>query len=267
MLAVVGCGGGSQQPAPAPPPPPIVNIPGNPELPPAPELDCDAIASQTGSPNLGMNVLPGGVWDGSITNVTRKQNSFIQAMVGEHGRFALTYYPSNAAVSGSMDILGDEFAGVGLAFADQGDTWSDGSAVTEFATAGQISERASITGTWSTASGDSGCFELDRYYDYAYEEMSAVNLLAGLWLGDPDLSVNQDGSFFGQDSSGCSWNGEFRMIDAQYNMYDVVAEISGCGKAGQYTGLAYRDYVFVPERALLMAINDSNRFIRLHLDD
>lgn len=266
ILAVTGCTGSYQTESPvrnARTP----NGPNNPELPPAAALDCDAIAADAGSVGLAFDALPGGIWDGTVTNITKNQSSYIQAWVAEHGSARFLYYPSDAAMSADLEIHGAEFTGVGLAYADSGDPWSDGSLVTEFAATGTIAERNSITGIWSAASGDSGCFAISRYYDYLYEETSAVEFLAGVWTGNPTLSVDQNGSFFGQDAQGCAWAGQFASIDPRFNMYDVIADVSNCGIAGNYRGLAYRDYVFVPERVLRLAIDNEHRAIRLSLDD
>lgn len=262
---IAGCGGSGRQPATPVTQVPPQQGPANPELPPAAALNCDAIAADPGSGNSALDALPGGIWTGTLTNVTSGKNSHIEGLVAEDGQVQIVSYSAGPILSAVLTTHGDLFTGTGLAYAGPNDQWSDGSRVTAIDTSGVVAERASIRGTWNSVSGDSGCFELGHYGGWLYEDESSLEPLAQVWHGDPTLTVDQDGRFFGQGT--CTWSGEFALIDTRYNMYELNADLSDCGNAGSYHGLAYRGYVFVPERILVLAINSEQRAMRIVLDD
>lgn len=240
---------------------------------PPPALDCDAIGSVTPPASAGFDALPGGFWNGTITDVTRNGTSYLEAWIDETGRFRMLYYPaSNEVFTGTLDISGNHFAAAGRAIANPFNAWSDGSYATDVSIDGVIAEDDWLAGHWSAASGDNGCFEL-FYYDFAYTEEAAVAFLAGVWTdfgGRYDnlvLTVDPSGDFFGQDRDGCTWSGQFGLIDDRYNLYETSVGISDCDLAGTYTGLAYRGYVFAPERTLVMSVDDGERSLFVYLED
>lgn len=62
------------------------------------------------------------------------------------------------------------------------------------------------------------------------------------------LTVYSDGSAFGSDTTGCTYNGLFSIIGPKYNFYDLELELSSCGERdGIYEGLAFIGPSPVPE--------------------
>jgi hypothetical protein len=53
---------------------------------------------------------------------------------------------------------------------------------------------------------------------------STIRNLSGAAIGT--LSVNGNGSFFGSDTSGCSYSGTIVIIDTRYNAYRVSLNVS-----------------------------------------
>ena len=81
--------------------------------------------------------------------------------------------------------------------------------------------------------------------DKLYAEPSSLAALAGNWddAGNT-LTINPDGTFFEQQSSGCVVNGTYTIIDATHNLYDVSLQVSSCTAAiagVAFTGLGYVD--------------------------
>ena len=62
------------------------------------------------------------------------------------------------------------------------------------------------------------------------------------------LTIYSDGSAFGSDTTGCTYNGLFSVIGPEYNFYDLELELSSCGQRdGLYEGLAFIGPAPLPE--------------------
>jgi hypothetical protein len=84
-------------------------------------------------------------------------------------------------------------------------------------------------------------------YNDIYEQPSALELLEGQWSFTDrdglvfDVSI-ENGVIQGVDSDECKYTGNVSLINANYNAYDVVFQISHCDSVnGKYTGLSYID--------------------------
>jgi hypothetical protein len=81
--------------------------------------------------------------------------------------------------------------------------------------------------------------------DPLYSEPSSLAKLVGNWDdGGNTLTINPDGTFFEQQSSGCVVNGAYTIIDPTHNLYGVSLEVTNCSSsiAGvAFTGLGYLD--------------------------
>jgi hypothetical protein len=242
VLALAGCGGGSgDSPAPNPPPP----------LPPPPPPPTDA--------------LPGGHWFGTATNDLHAVTEEYIAMVDENGRFRFASVDSAVQMSGNFAIVGDALSGDGTAFADAGVFWLDSTSATPVTIEGTISSRSEMSGTWTTVAGELGTFEF--FYDPTfYERASPLNLLAGSWIAyDENLNpqvtftIAADGSFVGQNTLGCNSMGQFAVIDAGFNLYEVQSTIADCVLAGEYIGLAFLGDLLAPNDVLILSNDNGSR--------
>ena len=238
-LALTGCGGGSSGDSPPPNPPPP---------PPAPT-----------------DALPGGHWFGTVTNDLHAVTEEYIAMVDENGRFRFVSVDSAVQMSGNFAIAGDTLTGDGTAFADAGVVWLDSTSATPVTIEGTISSRSEMLGTWVTAAGELGTFEF--FYDPTfYERASPLSLLAGSWIAyDENLNpqvtftIAEDGSFVGQNTLGCNSMGQFTVIDADFNLYEVQSTITDCALAGEYIGLAFLGDLLEPNDVLILANDNGSR--------
>lgn len=238
-LALTGCGGGSSGDSPPPNPPPP---------PPAPT-----------------DALPGGHWFGTVTNDLHAVTEEYIAMVDENGRFRFVSVDSAVQMSGNFAIAGDTLTGDGTAFADAGVVWLDSTSATPVTIEGTISSRSEMSGTWVTAAGELGTFEF--FYDPTfYERASPLSLLAGSWIAyDENLNpqvtftIAEDGSFVGQNTLGCNSMGQFTVIDADFNLYEVQSTITDCALAGEYIGLAFLGDLLEPNDVLILANDNGSR--------
>ena len=238
-LALTGCGGGSSGDSPPPNPPPP---------PPAPT-----------------DALPGGHWFGTVTNDLHAVTEEYIAMVDENGRFRFVSVDSAVQMSGNFAIAGDTLTGDGTAFADAGVVWLDSTSATPVTIEGTISTRSEMSGTWVTAAGELGTFEF--FYDPTfYERASPLGLLAGSWIAyDENLNpqvtftIAEDGSFVGQNTLGCNSMGQFTVIDADFNLYEVQSTITDCALAGEYIGLAFLGDLLEPNDVLILANDNGSR--------
>jgi len=240
-LAACGGGGGGSSAPPAPPPPP-----------PPPS---DAVA--------------GGHWFGTVTNEFSAVTEEYVALVDENGRFRFVSVDSEVQFSGNFVVTQNALTGDAMAFADTGVFWQDGTSATAVQITGTIAERNTMTGNWTTASGEFGTFEF--FYDATfYERASTLALLAGVWTVYDDLlnpivtfTIEADGSFTGQNVQGCNSIGQFGLIDPGFNLYEVQSTISDCSIAGDYVGLALLADFIVPNDVLLFAADNGSRAIAL----
>ena len=218
-----------------------------------------------------------GIWAGFLAGDDPIGGSvWVSAIMTEDGRFRILQMPSggspNSSVqfSGVYELTGGLLSGSGVAFADAGSAWLDGTAVTDYAVsavvtwpAGNNVEGGTLTGTWNTDAGNTGGFELT--YSSYYNTPSDLGPLAGTWsaLLDPDgsypdevdwewpfveeldpdklatMTVLEDGTFSGTDAYGCEFSGQFGLIDERFLVLSVANLISGCERDGQYTGMAW----------------------------
>jgi hypothetical protein len=193
----------------------------------------------------------------------------MQAMVGEDGRFQIQAYRYNdnnlchnweAELAGRMTTVGNTLSGSGRMIAVL-PTLADGTQAADLEIEGVVAERDSMTGAWNASSGDAGCFVLSSYWAADYETPSALENLEGEWTDfysgrRSQLSVEADGSLAGSDGDGCSWTGRFGLIDDRYSLYEFEAELQSCGRAGQYTGLAWHGPGWDPGEFWLMVRAD-----------
>jgi len=217
------------------------------------------------------------MWYGFLTGDDPVGGSlWVSALTTEDGQFRILQTPSSGIphssvlFSGQYDSSSGLLSATGAAFADNKSAWLDGSVVSAFTVSGAIAwpvgrnyEGGTLTGTWNTESGNTGGFEF--YYSTGYNAPSDLGPLTGVWsaLLDPDgsypaevdwqwpfledldpaklatMTVLDDGTFSGTDAYGCEFSGSFGLVDARFSLLSVDNVISGCERAGHYSGLAW----------------------------
>jgi hypothetical protein len=239
VLALTACGGGSgssQGTTVVPPPPP------------------DQAAA--------------GLWYGTLTFDAAMGSEDVIAIVSEDGQFRMISADTLVQMSGTVAVDSSSLTGTGVAFASPGGTWPDGSSAADMTLTATVVERDTISGAWSSTAMESGTFEW--FYDPLYERDSSLSLLEGMWtaydeLGNPDVTftIQNSGSFDGQNGQGCVSIGQFTIIDAAFNVYQVQSTVSGCGIAGDYSGLAVLADLVTPNDIMVFTVDNGDRAILL----
>jgi hypothetical protein len=211
----------------------------------------------------------GGVWAGLMTIDASLGSEECAALVTEDGQFRFFCAFDPIQLVGMQSNNSGAVVGSGLAISSL--VFLDGTTVTNLSMEGTLVEKDSFTGTWTTDSpGDSGSFEF--FYDSEYERPSSLALLEGIWSGFDDLgnptatfTIDNLGQFTGQNSFNCTSSGSFMILDARYNVYQVISTISGCAMAGQYSGLAAVGDIDNPNDAIVLATDNGEQAILLGL--
>jgi len=220
VISLVGCHGsedGTLSFAPPPPPPPPTD---------------EAI---------------GGIWQGTDSDLTA-----ILALSTESGRIHF--------------INGDGNQGFGTAVVDGtavtinytlvpefGTMLIDGSTFATCSAAGTIRERQSLslTTNCTTELGAESTVSALLAYDNLYDRDSSLATIAGIYNDFTEiLTIDANGVLFEQNSlTGCVYNGQVSIIDSNFNAYDILLDISGCGSmtdilnGSVFTGIATLDNI------------------------
>lgn len=108
---------------------------------------------------------------------------------------------------------------------------------------GTYTPEDTIRGEWRQSLGGTGNFTLS-YEAVIYEQPASIADITGTW-GDtnlstpPTITIDRDGDFYGSDSAGCSYTGNFSVPRADRNMFKVQLLVENCSFLnGTYAGLA-----------------------------
>lgn len=208
------------------------------------------------------NQSPGGLWFG-----TDSGGSVVVAFVTETGRFHFIDEFLNQG-AGILNVNnGDNIASNFQLVAFTGSTFQDGTTLADCTLSGMVTERQTMTITvnCTTTAGLQNQIMAVLNYDTLYERNSSLATIAGMFV---DLSgivttISSDGTFFKQDPvTGCVTNGQFSIIDSNFDLYDIEFGLSNC--TGQFAifngtsfvGLATLDNTFSPELLVASTIGD-----------
>ena len=219
-IGLVGCGGGSGGGGDNDPPPP----------PPPPTQSA------------------AGIWQGSLSSGGTLVNEISCAVTVANELACLFFDPVTGDLAGgsqgTLQVDGNQVTGSGRSYAAPGYFLADGSSVVAnfTITGGTVSERSTINAT-ITSLGQTA--SLTAAFDTIYDRGSSLGTVAASYstlniYGDPaSFSIDSTGALFSQTQSGCVGNGEVRIIDSRFNVYDVEVDVSNCpGLNGNYDGLA-----------------------------
>lgn len=223
-----------------------------------------ACGGSSGGDGGGTSTLPpvanltkaGGSWNGQMTTDGIAGFDQVRGVISERGDGVFLGNTALYIVTGVSGVDGNvvlTFTG----YTEPGYVFSDGSTVSEGTFDGIVVERNSITGSWSTASGDSGALSVE--YHPGYDIPSSMTILAGIYSNDYDgtVVIDPDGSFFMQYSDGCTLNGVAGEIDTNYNLYDMSFDISNCGDANSHvTGYVSHFVIGNSERIEVIGASD-----------
>ena len=207
-----------------------------------------------------------GTWRGT------QQDGPIMLLRLLRGRVVGFGYPSEpflihtATYNGTFAINGEEFTAEIRAYGRDESSSAYVRQATFFAS-GTVAPDESMTITYTDLSGVDRSMDLTPYTDTQFPivQPASIESLKGLWSqtsnDNPVESLNMmgDGSFFGQNANGCTYEGTGTVIDPDYNLYEVALEVSACAAPtanGNYVGYAMLNHPRVgePSGLLLMVI-------------
>jgi hypothetical protein len=212
----------------------------------------------------------GGLWSGLLTSDDGFVVEEYVGMSSADGRFRFMSVDSDVHFIGVAEADGTSLTATARAFAATGGNWLDGNHVVDATLTAVISQRDSISGSWVLSSGESGTF--DFLYDPLYEKNSPTGLLESVRTGydssgnaEISFTIDADGAFSGQDTTGCVSVGQFTVLDPAFNLFEIQSDISNCGIAGGYTGFAFLVDLYAINDALVISIDDGQQPILMAL--
>jgi hypothetical protein len=214
---------------------------------------------------------PGGIWgNGTITfqegatDWEQREIGIVSTSAGEMrfvdelgASYVAQVETSKFSFSGTTY---QNFSGTVVEFAAPGLQFADGSSVVKGTITGRISEDSIDALIDPDVGGFRNIFALP---DDLYARSSSLASVSGTWEDDVGNIYNIDpgGVLFGQDTSGCVYNGSVSIIDADVNVYRINVAISSCADAvGTYIGLGVLDDLVevADNRALVLNANNGD---------
>jgi len=206
-----------------------------------------------GSGETTTNVSANGLWEGSFTE--DGVGTFDISALLYNGRIIAisesaetiydgSYTVSDNNISGSLRIIGWPF-------------------VTTFS--GTVTEQESMSLSFDTSYGTRGTVSLS--FNDIYNRKSSLALVEGTWNYTSDdysitITVQSDGTYWGQDSEGCVISGSIGLLDTSHNLYDVNTLIESCGETnGSYTGFSFLIDNVATNDTLQGVVSNSNDII------
>lgn len=186
-----------------------------------------------GGDESSASVSANGFWEGSFTE--DGEGTFHVEGLLYNGRIIAVSESAGVVYDGSYTLSGNNLSGNLTVYR------ISGSVIGTATISGTVTEKSSISASFSTSVGSKGTISLS--FNSLYNRDSSLSLIAGFWdstIGAAlTIVIENDGTFFGQDSDGCVLSGEISILDAEYNLYDVNLSVASCGVSnGSYDGFA-----------------------------
>ncbi len=216
---------------------------------------------------------PGGVWsDGTITihldttvdwpvlEITGVSTSSGEMrFVDEQGTSYVAQVDTRKFQwDGTSDTFQD-FSGTITEFAAPGSQLADGGTVVKGQITGSIYSDGCLNASIDPDEG--GFRNIWTCYDALYERDSDLARVSGTWR-DPSrntFTIDETGAMFGQDSSGCVYDGAVSIIDSAFNVYRVTVGLSNCADRDRaYAGLAVVDDLLAAGDGRKLVMNTNN---------
>lgn len=200
------------------------------------------------------NVSANGLWEGTFTE--NGAGTFAVSGLLYNGRIIAISESAGVIYDGSYIVSGSSISGNVTAYQIDGGP---------FATAtltGTVTEQGLISVSFNTSYGASGTMSLS--FNNIYNRTSSLSLVAGIWnytsgTFSLTITVQNDGTFWGQDSDGCVVSGNIGLLDTAHNLYNMSTLIASCGGLdGSYTGFSGLLDNVTTNDTLQVAISNSN---------
>lgn len=200
----------------------------------------DSSSSNNGATNSGSSSAPApssnenlsGLWDGTIsegglTYATRGLIFDEDVNDGLPADFYAISLDADAIYLGSISPNGTNFQGSAGMYEIGGVLFGQ-STIT-----GVGYSKGTIRATGTSDTGAISSISLD--YDASYDRPSSLGTVAGIWntydvVGNitATMTIQNNGSFSGDNAGGCQYSGEFSIINPNQNLYRFELEYAGC---------------------------------------
>jgi hypothetical protein len=205
----------------------------------------------------GSSLSANGLWEGTFTEAG--VGTYAVGSLFYNGRIIAISEDAGAIYDGNYTVSGSTISGTVKAYQINGG---------QLATAtlsGTVSEQNSISLTFSTSYGSTGSMSLS--FNSIYNRNSSLSSVEGSWNYTSSsyslaATVQNDGSFFGQDSDGCVLSGDIGLLDTEHNLYSTTLSVAACGALnGNYTGFSGLLDDVTANDTLQVAVSNSNYII------
>lgn len=200
------------------------------------------ISSST-SPSFSNENLSG-LWDGTIT-----ENGLTYAVRGllfdenPNDGLPADFYAisldAEAIYLGALTLSGNNFTGSAGMYVIGGEFFDQ----TTLTGVGNAKGTIQATGT-----SNSGVSSISLNYDASYDQPSSFDIVTGIWntydaFGNitSTMTVQDNGSFSGDNTAGCQFNGDFSIINSSQNLYLFTLSYFGCVSEG-YVAEGYASF-------------------------
>ncbi|WLQ13241.1 hypothetical protein O5O45_26275 [Hahella aquimaris] len=200
-----------------------------------------------------------GLWEGTFTE--NGSGTFDVSGLFYNGRIIAISESAGAIYDGSYTVSGSSISGNVTAYQVNGGAFATASI------SGTVSVQGAISVTFNTSYGSSGSMSLS--FNSIYNRTPSLSLLAGQWnytsgAYSLTITVQNDGTYWGQDSDGCVVSGTIGLLDTAHNLYNASTSIASCGASnGSYTGFSSLLDNVTTNDTLQVAVSNSN-FILLY---
>lgn len=182
----------------------------------------------TSNPPPVANADPGGIYTGTATSSGTSTN--LVGIVTESGQ-AVILAANNEQFIGNLSVSGNNISATLTGYPPYGATFLNGSSMASFSVSATISQGVSISGTYS-GGGDQGNLALTDN-PTIYNRFVSLATLVGTWEGPTadggtlTVTIQNNGSFFGQNTDGCTSNGTFVQPNPSFNVYAFSVTVGG----------------------------------------
>jgi hypothetical protein len=197
---------------------------------------------------------PGGYWTGTITLDAKSYSA--AAIIDESGSavfmnldtgavVASTHLlsPGNPVTSDAMTVFDGSLPAMQMMGSMMGGGMM-GSAPPVASFSGTVAERSRLTGTFTFPHDATQMpFSVDMHYMAGvYEQGAALSDIVGTWSGMSSygqmmsITINSDGSLYGQDEDGCIFEDMMGDVSGPYNSYGSMDSMMGDVMCGSYSG-------------------------------
>lgn len=200
------------------------------------------------------NVSANGFWEGTFTE--SGVGTFDISGLLYNGRIIAISESAGAIYDGSYTVSGSSISGTVTAYQINGGPFATTTV------SGSVTEQGSISLSFNTSYGTSGTISLS--FNSIYNRASSLSSVAGNWnytsgAYSLTITVQNDGSYWGQDSDGCVVSGTIGLLDTAHNLYNMNTSIASCGVLnGTYTGFSGLLDNVTTNDTLQVAVSNSN---------